>query len=450
MSISIHDKPVLVTGIYTDVVEDHTLYYNPMGYGGVTVVDEASQALLNQCDGNSTVGQIVRADERSSDVVIQELELLGEREVISITEEFTRCLRAKIPRTRSLGVWLHLTNSCNLACSYCYIYKSPGGMSEEIGRLVIDKMLQTCTANGVKHLNIKLAGGEPLLRFELMQHLFDYAEQKRGDVRVSYLVLTNGTTVTKTKADYIASRDFRVAVSLDGVGAANDVNRYDSRGRGSYERVIRGLGILRSAGISPSIMTTVTSDNIPHLVELTDFLLDEEYRFRFSLERDTSLGKPGLLDHIPQLIDTLHQCYDLVERRLPVTDFTQLHKFGDTAFNRPTTRACAAGSSFFATGHDGKLGVCGLGLSDPFASITDEGDLLGNIKLGNPTLVKHDVRDIPSCSECVWRSSCSGACPLQTISTYGHVGHSSPYCEVYKAILPRVLRIKAFQMIRDN
>jgi hypothetical protein len=47
------------------------------------------------------------------------------------------------------------------------------------------------------------------------------------------------------------------------------------------------------------------------------------------------------------------------------------------------------------------------------------------------------------------RGSCAGGCPLQTKATYGRLDKYSPYCEVYKAVIPRILTIKGLQMIRD-
>jgi uncharacterized protein len=323
-------------------------------------------------------------------------------------------------------------------------------MKLSTGKLVIDKMVQTCKLHGVNDASIKFAGGEPLTRFSLLKQLVSYSKRACGDVRIGYVLLTNGTTITPVKAEYIATHNINVAVSLDGVGEANDLNRYYKRGGGSYLNVIKGLEELDKAGIKPSIMTTVSSSNMPHLVRLTELMLDKGYRFRFSLERDTDSGNPSLLGKIPELIEVLHSCYDLIEQELPDKDFTSMHRFGDTNFNKPVNKACGAGSNFFAVGYDGQVGTCGIGLSSPFTSIFDMGDLIEDINTGNPVLSKHKASDYDKCSVCVWRKSCAGSCPMQTISTYGRIDHSSPYCEVYRQILPRVLRIKALQMIRDQ
>lgn len=450
MEVQLQDRPLLVGGQYQASNGEYSWYYNPLGFGGVTVLDQQSQLLLSLCDGQHTVQQIIQTDRRSDDEVAQDIQILGQREVVSISDNFTKQLRGSIKRDNSFACWMHLTNSCNLACSYCYIHKSPGDMKLSTGKLVIDKMIQTCKLHGVNNASIKFAGGEPLTRFSLLKKLVNYSEKIRGNVEIGYVLLTNGTTINPVKAEYIATHNINVAVSLDGVGEANDLNRYDKQGRGSYLNVIRGLEELDKVGINPSIMTTISSSNMPHLVRLTELVLDKGYRFRFSLERDTDSGQPSLLSKIPELIETLHRCYDLVEQELPDKDFTSIHRFGDTNFNKPANKACGAGSNFFAVGHDGQVEACGIGLSNPFTNIFDMGDLIDDINTGNPVLSKHNVSNYDKCSNCIWRKSCAGSCPMQTISTYGRIDHSSPYCEVYQQILPRVLRIKALQMIRDQ
>jgi len=135
---------------------------------------------------------------------------------------------------------------------------------------------------------------------------------------------------------------------------------------------------------------------------------------------------------------------------LPNDDFTKIHKFGDVSFKKPARKACGAASNLVSIGHDGKIGVCGLGLSNPFSTLDESNDLLLQTSKYNQLLTNYIASDYDSCHTCVWRKSCAGGCPLQTKAAFGRYDKQSPYCEVYKAILPRVLRIKELQMIRDS
>jgi uncharacterized protein len=448
MDITSLDRPLLYRGQYTDKIGDYRLYYNPCGYGGVTLVDVQTQQLLELCDGVRTVDQIARLDSRTPSVVLEEIQALATREVVSIADQFTKDLHLGLRRKGSIACWLHLTNNCNLACSYCFVHKSAGNMSLATGQRTIDKMIQSCRQHRFGNISIKFSGGEPLLRFGLLKQLFDYAEQQRGDIEAVYSVLTNAVLMTPSIADYLQAHVISIGVSLDGIGQVNDFCRFDKLGRGSFDRVLKGLTVLKNAGVTPSIMTTVTSSNFRNLEDLTKFLLDGGYNFRYSMERDLDSGRPKLLEHIPELIETLHRCYDYIEQNLPAEDFTMLHTFGDASFRGPLRRACSAGSSFFAVGHDGSMGICGMGLVQPFSSIEADGDLLDHIRGANPDLAGSRTNNQPPCGDCVWRMSCAGSCPLQTKASNGSFDAASPYCETYRQILPRILRIKGLQMIR--
>jgi len=448
VKINLQSRPLLNTGQYTSKLGDYRLYYNPEGYGGVTVVDQQTSRILDLCDGNHTVRQLTQIDGRDPSVVAEEISTLANQEVVFISQQLTNEIHERQKKKGSMSCWMHLTNRCNLACSYCYIHKSPGDMTTTTGKLIIDKMIESCVAHGIGSMNIKFAGGEPLLRFELLKELVDYSKQgSNGKIEVTYTVLTNAALVTEEIADYLISHNIGIGVSLDGIGVENDKSRHDRRGVGSFDRVIAGIETLVRSGKRPSIMTTVSSDNYLGLLDLTKFLIGGGYRFRFSLQRDCESGWPDLLNHEDELLHTLHGCYDYMEANLPKDNFAKVHTFGDVKFQRPARRSCGAGNSFFAVGHDGQIGVCGLGLAKPFASINDQVDILDLVRQSNPKLADTLASDSPRCNNCIWRKSCASGCPLQTLATYGRYDRPTPYCRVYREILPRVIRIRGMQMV---
>jgi len=448
VEISLLDQPLLINGQYTEAIGDYRFYYNPKGWGGVTVVDRPAIDLLQLCDGKHTVADILKLSGRPETEVLAELSALTMSQVIYISAEMTKAAIAAKRTKRSLQCWLHLTNSCNLACDYCYIRKSPGLMPLATGKLAIDKMRQSCQRHGIHKMVLKFAGGEPLLRFNVIKDLVDYADTGSEDINVMFTVLTNGVLVTPEIAKYFSEHQFGVGVSLDGIGKYNDIHRHTAKGLGSYHKVIAGLDLLRDAGITPAIMVTLTSDNIGNLEAITEFIVSNGYRFRFSLERDTDTGQPNLLQKIPETIAALNRSYDLYESLAPMDDVTQTHKFVDTTYLIPTERSCGAAVNYFAVGHDGRLGSCQMGLVQPYGSLFDDGDILDLTHQANADLVNRRSSTFEGCKDCVWRNCCAGGCPMQTKSSYGRLDKASPYCEVYKQILPKILRIKARQMIR--
>jgi uncharacterized protein len=83
-----------------------------------------------------------------------------------------------------------------------------------------------------------------------------------------------------------------------------------------------------------------------------------------------------------------------------------------------------------------------------------------HMELGSPQSSTHAMPHILSenrfnvsvdekedCRSCKWRYGCAGGCPLLALRTYGKPSASSPYCSVYKALFPRLLRLEALRLI---
>ena len=124
----------------------------------------------------------MRLDGRDCRDVLSELEPLAARGVLAA--EVLEGQRATATnRISRLTCWMHLTNSCNLACNYCYIRKSPGKMTYDVGRRTVDRMLESCGRHRVPEMSIKFAGGEPLLRFGLLKQLIRYSREAATKTR---------------------------------------------------------------------------------------------------------------------------------------------------------------------------------------------------------------------------------------------------------------------------
>jgi len=90
---------------------------------------------------------------------------------------------------------------------------------------------------GIKRFfTIGFYGGEPLLNFELIDKVYQYVEKsKPTDFSVHYDITTNGMLLDKY-IDYFVSRNFTLAVSIDGDKKANSF-RVDKNGLESFNKV---------------------------------------------------------------------------------------------------------------------------------------------------------------------------------------------------------------------
>ncbi len=134
-----------------------------------------------------------------------------------------------------LAVHLEVVAACNLSCRHCFA--SPFPRTDNPLKLdELDRLFGTLAAMGSFRLG--LTGGEPLLRQDLFE-LIDCALANG----LHPCVTSNGLLVTEAIAKEFAKRELVwLNVSLDGASAATNDR---IRGPGTFDRVLRGLSILR-------------------------------------------------------------------------------------------------------------------------------------------------------------------------------------------------------------
>jgi len=88
-------------------------------------------------------------------------------------------------------------------------------------------------------------------------------------------------------------------------------------------------------------------------------------------------------------------------------------------------------------------------LLDKLIGSIDDEDVMKTMKRTNSKSLKNlSVYKKNPCRQCQWRYIYCGGCPLLTFSQKGSYTLNSPYCAVYKALIPEVLRIEAKRLIK--
>jgi radical SAM protein with 4Fe4S-binding SPASM domain len=180
-----------------------------------------------------------------------------------------------------------LTSKCNLRCSYCRASISeekPIGpdLSRQEALGLIDQLFEL----GVK--SFCLAGGEPLM----YPHIEEVLSSLHDRGAVFIVVLTNGTLINERNGDMLLKYANRVQISLDGArGEINDL----TRGKGSYERILRGIRLLVGIGVGVSIRMTCSTQTVTDVIEIVEFAkrvgaLEFDFRRALPVARAARLG----------------------------------------------------------------------------------------------------------------------------------------------------------------
>lgn len=144
---------------------------------------------------------------------------------------------------------------CNLACNYCYVYtmrdqswrRQPEIMSSATIRQVALRIAQSARSHHLADVAVVLHGGEPLLagQAQIAFAASTIRSELEAGVLISLNIQTNGTLLTNKLLDFLLANDISVGVSLDGDRGSNDKHRTYSNGHSSYDKVVRGLELLR-------------------------------------------------------------------------------------------------------------------------------------------------------------------------------------------------------------
>ena len=153
----------------------------------------------------------------------------------------------------------HITHRCNLRCTHCYQEDYAAQMGRDELFAALDQYARFLKLHQLKG-QINLTGGEPLVHPDFYD--LAYEIRKRG---MNLAVLTNGTLITPDLARRIALlRPLFVQVSLDGTGRTHD----RIRGKGSYQSALRGIDMLKDAGIHVLVSFTAQTGNCGQLLPL--------------------------------------------------------------------------------------------------------------------------------------------------------------------------------------
>ncbi|MFC1983645.1 radical SAM protein [Chloroflexota bacterium] len=148
-----------------------------------------------------------------------------------------------------------ITNRCNLHCKGCYHQALQRSSKPEISREKIRSIFSEAKELGISFM--VLAGGEPLVRQEILDITRDFPE-------IICLVFTNGLLIADDLlAKLKGQRNFVPVISLEGWEEDTD----SRRGEGVYEHLKRTIEDIKSIGLFWSVSLTVTKTNFTTITD---------------------------------------------------------------------------------------------------------------------------------------------------------------------------------------
>ena len=183
------------------------------------------------------------------------------------------------------------TSACNLKCTGCWAAEYGNKLSMDYDTL--DSIIEQGKELGVYFYIY--SGGEPLVRKKDIIRLCE----KHSDCE--FLAFTNGTLIDEDFAnEMLRVKNFVPAISIEGFEEATD----SRRGKGTYQKVIQAMDLLRSKKLAfgASLCYTRANTEVIGSEEFTDFLINQGAKFAWYFTY-----MPVGVDAVPDLMVTAEQ-----------------------------------------------------------------------------------------------------------------------------------------------
>ena len=168
--------------------------------------------------------------------------------------------------------------SCNLQCKYCYYAEKSAlfdgetacRMSAECLEAVVKRRLEIDVDGPVI---FDWQGGEPLVAGkEMFRQALALQREFGGGREIRNRLQTNGTLIDEEWAEFFKTEGFEISVSIDGPERFHDRYRLRKCGGGSFHEVMRGIELLKAAGVPFSTVTAIHRGNEDSPLEVYAFL----------------------------------------------------------------------------------------------------------------------------------------------------------------------------------
>jgi uncharacterized protein len=426
---------------------EHRILFNPLGSGGVVVVNDSANDIFRAFETPATVADVQRSRPGRDAEVTGIFRRLGQLELIHPNGEEPR---PEFLAGRVLTAWLHVTNGCNLRCPYCYLEKSPQPMDEATGRAAVEAVMRSAVANGFPEVKLKYAGGEASLNHRLVLTLHAYARElaTESGLLLHATLLSNGVRLPDSLVRTCKAEGIRVMISLDGIGDQHDVQRPFASGKPSFRFVERTISELIGQGHPPHLSVTITNRNISGISEVVRFALEHDLTFSLNLFRDNdcAAGFADLRYQEQAMISTLLKTFEVIEDFLP--RWSVLGSILDRGqLLQPRQRSCGVGQDYVVIDQHGRVSKCHMEIERTIGDVFAD-DPLQLVRRDTTTALNLLVDEKEGCKDCTWRYWCSGGCSVATFRATGRYDLKSPNCNIYKAIYPRALRLEALRLLK--
>lgn len=421
------------------------IYLYTINAGGVFEIDERTLEII-ESEGedikqvyNDVKDKFTREE---FDNLIDSMKQAKFIKTISIHDIVENSMEVQLNKKIS-SVTLMLVQECNLRCKYCYgeggEYHNKGIMSQEVAFGAIDFLIENSDS---ERLIVAFLGGEPLLNLSLIKKVISYCRDMELSTgrKFDFTMTTNGMFINNEVENYLINNHVNVQISIDGAKEEHDRNRFDAKGRGSYNKIIKSTESMRKKYLLDA-RATVTKENMD-LIKIFEHLESLNFKsipisFAQNLMDDQDYEE--LIKKNTELIlyfENLIKEGRYREAARVTIIWNSLQKINNAGVRY---LPCGVASNMVTVDINGDLYPC-----HRFVNFKEHA--VGNIFSGykgrdrfieNINLYKHD-----QCQNCWVQNLCLGGCPNENYSNTGDIHISSERnCKMTKKMYEDLIEV---------
>ena len=113
---------------------------------------------------------------------------------------------------------------------------------------------QTIEAQHAPEVTLAWQGGEPTLMEFFRRAVEAAARYRKPGVTIRHTIQTNGILLDHAWCEFLRDNHFLVGISIDGPRDLHDAYRRDKAGRGTFDRVVKAVRLMREEGVDFNIL----------------------------------------------------------------------------------------------------------------------------------------------------------------------------------------------------
>ncbi|HEY0704107.1 MAG TPA: cyclophane-forming radical SAM/SPASM peptide maturase GrrM/OscB [Candidatus Acidoferrales bacterium] len=174
-------------------------------------------------------------------------------------------------------VVLQPTPFCNIDCKYCYLPERDAKTVMPLETIVaaFERIFASGWVN--PQLTVIWHAGEPLVvPPSYYQAAFEAIEKLRPDfVELRHSIQTNGMLLNAEWCEFFREWHMNVGVSVDGPRELHDANRVTRAGKGTFDKTIAGIRLLRREHVPFHVISVLGAKSMNMPEEMLDFYISE-------------------------------------------------------------------------------------------------------------------------------------------------------------------------------